>query len=89
MFNKFKSKKEEARYEEVYQGTDDELYEEDLDATQKELEEAALMGFNSVKEYREYRAKTFGEEIPTMPEYNGELDEGIHIAENGEIVRSK
>lgn len=31
MFNKFKSKKEESKYEEMYKGTSDELYEEDLD----------------------------------------------------------
>ena len=38
MFNKFKSKKEEARYEPVFNGTEEELSEEDLDLYDKEMQ---------------------------------------------------
>lgn len=49
MFNKFKSKKEEARYEPVFNGTEEELSEEDLDLYDKEMLEMAQMGFNNLE----------------------------------------
>ena len=55
MFNKFKSKKEEARYEPVFNGTEEELSEEDLDLYDKEMLEMAQMGFNNLEEYKEWK----------------------------------
>jgi len=45
MFNKFKSKREEAKYEEMYKGTSEELYEEDLDkvTTHNNIEEDIII----------------------------------------------
>jgi hypothetical protein len=55
MFNKFKSKKEEARYEPVYKGTEDELTEEELDLYSREMFEMVKMGFDNPEEYREWK----------------------------------
>lgn len=55
MFNKFKSKKEEARYEPVFNGTEEELSEEDLDLYDKEMLEMAQMGFSNPEEYKEWK----------------------------------
>lgn len=55
MFNKFKSKKEESRYEPVFNGTEEELSEEDLDLYDKEMLEMAQMGFNNLEEYKEWK----------------------------------
>lgn len=55
MFNKFKSKKEEARYEPVFNGTEEELSEENLDLYDKEMLEMAQMGFNNLEEYKEWK----------------------------------
>lgn len=89
MFSKFKSKKEEKRYEEVYHGTNDELFEEDLDKIiggvniDRTIEEKKFK--DDELSLEELDKVTAG--IPRVPGFNEELDEGTYINEYGEVVR--
>lgn len=89
MFNKFKSKKEEARYEKVYHGTDEELYEEDLDKVVAGVNISRIEKSidNDELSVEELDRVTAG--VPPIPNIDVELEKGTYIDDNGEIVREE